>query len=266
MNYGRWRFFAVMMLVMAASLGMADEELAESEKSEARVIAVVLGEEIPDGWETRLNEVIWPRLYKNFVEEKELLATDEETEPLLEMMREMRMDNVRRNVARIATLEEELQEVDLDPGVRTRKAEELESEQRTRSLMKAYEDPDSPITKHIESTERSVARDQVTRHLDVKLLFDKYGGRVAWMKGVGRESGGSAPYDAIRQFLKDQEEAGAFEIRDEEARRHFWSQYPEQPPGPENLIKEGEAAKEEINKRLWVEGREDWRKVFGDPQ
>jgi hypothetical protein len=119
MYMGSWRNVAAMMLVMVASFAVTNAEEAVDSAEESRVIAVVLGEEIPTGWEARLIEVIWPRIYDNFVKEKE--------------------------------------------------------------------------------------------------------------------------------------EAGAFEIRDMKARNHYWSQYPEHPPGPESLIKEGEAAKEEINKRWWEE-------------
>lgn len=52
-----------------------------------------------------------------------------------------------------------------------------------------------------------------------RALFRKYGGRV-----IGQQLG-AEPLDAYREFLEDQEKAGAFEILDPDTEQYFWKYF-----------------------------------------
>ena len=66
-----------------------------------------------------------------------------------------------------------------------------------------------------------------------KALFDKYGGRAHYQQ-VGVQ-----PFDAVREFLEEQQAEGAFEILDEGYEAQFWAYWRR---SGELLIPEEEAA------------------------
>ena len=63
---------------------------------------------------------------------------------------------------------------------------------------------------------RQMARSFVKSWKINKALYEKYGGRVIFQQA------GPEPLDAYRDFLKEQEKKGAFQIRDKQYEPEFW--------------------------------------------
>jgi hypothetical protein len=217
---------------------------------------VVLGEEIRDDRPSEradfLNQAVWTRLKAKYVRENKLEPTEEEIEEFLEGSRRAKEKSRAGWKERRERLQTELAGDDLNDQQR------VESEERLKTLERLLEsdlqdeaDREQMTPEEREDLkrfERDMARDWVTRWKVNNSLFEKCGGRVMFQQA------GMEPYDAYRQFLTDQEKAGAFKILDEELREEYWAEWPEDPPGPKAFVSEGEQAKSAISKRWWVEG------------
>ena len=72
-----------------------------------------------------------------------------------------------------------------------------------------------PETANID-VERAVAKVWVQRWKVFKALYEKYGGRAHYQQA------GVEPFDAVREFLEEQEADGAFRIFDPAYEEEFW--------------------------------------------
>ena len=106
-----------------------------------------------------------------------------------------------------------------------RRAREMMAEAEPGLELEGVDDP---------ALERIVAREWITSWKVLKALFDRrYGGRAHYQKE------GVQPFDAVHEFLEEQQAAGAFEILDDGFEAKFWSYWRR---SGELLIPEEEAA------------------------
>ena len=71
----------------------------------------------------------------------------------------------------------------------------------------------------VRAAEREIAEGMVTTFKINKAFYEKYGGRVIFQQF------GPEPVDAYRDFLKEQERAGNFEILDKQYEAEFWDYF-----------------------------------------
>ncbi|MGH8657331.1 MAG: hypothetical protein ACREV4_02265 [Gammaproteobacteria bacterium] len=73
---------------------------------------------------------------------------------------------------------------------------------------------------------RQIAEPWILKWKLSKALYEQYRGTVIFQQGNPLE-----PVGAMRRFLEEQEQSGAFEIFDEDYRRRFWEYYTRQHSG-----------------------------------
>ena len=176
------------------------------------VVAVVLGQEITvaDARGSEITGLIGDVLTRRFVEDSGIEPTEEEIQAFvagsLRAQREVRSGLERRKVELETTLEGVL-----SPERRGSVQNSLDSISATIEALSENQ----PEAANID-TERAVARVWVQRWKVFKALYEKYGGRAHYQQA------GVEPFDAVREFLEEQEASGAFAIFDPANEEEFW--------------------------------------------
>ena len=224
-----------------SSVGFACVLVAFAADGEVRnpdeVIAVVLGQEITveDAKGSPITSLIGDPLMDKFVEDNDIQPTEEELTSFAEGML-----SVQRHV--LSTLEGEKArlERDLEGPLSEEEREEIQKHLDTLSATLASR---SEVQGQVNmDVERSRAVRWVQHWKILKALYDRYGGRVIFQQA------GFEPFDAVRDFLKEQEENGAFTILDREYEDEFWQYWRRDPRG---VVPEGEASKY-MSKPWWL--------------
>jgi hypothetical protein len=83
-------------------------------------------------------------------------------------------------------------------------------------MTREMEERSKGMEEKLRPVKRKSARMFVKRWMVNKALFAKYGGRVIFQQA------GAEPLDAYRDFLKEQEKYGAFQILDKQYQAPFW--------------------------------------------
>lgn len=112
--------------------------------------------------------------------------------------------------------------------IRTQLAKELENPNITEARKKDIESRINSIDQLLAHNEtirsgnsfEGIAKTVIRGWKTNKSLFEAYGGRVIFF-----QQGGSEPLDAYREFLKQQETAGQFEIQDKKIAELFWNYF-----------------------------------------
>ena len=184
---------------------------AHGERDPTDVIAVVLGQEVTvaDVAESPIDQLINGRLVRKFMEDNGIEATEEEIAAFAERALERRRQALLNLEADRAKLVEAL-ETAAAPEQRREIRKRLDRvERRIETRAKSGQaDPDAWAI---------IAKPWVERWKLDKALFDKYGGRAHWQQ-VGVQ-----PFDAMIEFLKEQEASGAFTILDQDYEDEFWA-------------------------------------------
>lgn len=178
--------------------------------SDADVIAVVFGNKITVRDGSRLDALISGVLFDQYVKDNKLEPTEDELNIFIfkfeekEKQHQVELEQDRR------TLLKELK----NPSLGDRERKEKESRLQTIELM---------MEVHSKGTEqegrtmiRQLARRAVGEWKMNKSLYKKYGGRVIFQQA------GPEPIDAYRDFLKEQEQKGAFQILNKKYEASFW--------------------------------------------
>ena len=175
------------------------------------VIAVVLGQEITvaDAERSPITGLIGDALTRKFVEDNGLEPTDEEVSAFVEGSRRAQRRNRLAMERHKVELEEAL-EGTLDPERRESLRDQLDIVTANVELLSESR-PEVGI-----EAERAMAMVWVQRWKFFKALYDKYGGRAHYQQA------GVEPFDAVREFLEEQEANGAFTVLDPDYEDEFW--------------------------------------------
>jgi len=182
---------------------------AHPERDPTDVIATVLGEVITvaDATEIGIDSLINGALLTQFAKDNGIEATEEEltafTDWLAANARESLTEFEAQRVELLAALEA------ADDASRARIQGRLDT---VVSLIEARSEPppDPALT-------RPIAKRWVENWKIQKALFDKYGGRAHYQQA------GVQPFDAVIEFLQEQEAKGAFTILDDSYEDEFWA-------------------------------------------
>ncbi len=219
-----------------------------NEKKEVRqkeaVIAVVLGREIGVDEAEQLNSIIVKALFEQFAVDHKIEPTEEEMECLTrrtEAIQQQRMDEM---AVECESLRESIKNEDLIEEERAKQEEKLEnlekalaSMQETRNEIGALDDA------HQRKIKMGVAHHLVKSWKINAALYARYGGRAIFQQF------GPEPLDAYRDYLKEQEKAGAFEIIDKQYEPAFWKYYTDESM---HVFYPGEDADQVINTPWWM--------------
>ncbi|MCG8543962.1 MAG: SurA N-terminal domain-containing protein [Alphaproteobacteria bacterium] len=180
------------------------------------VIAVVLGKKITAKDKDRLDgKILWTLLDK-FAEDHRIAVTEQEVDTVIRRIKDIEQQRLRQLEQHRKNLMAQLQAGTLSAQDRQKKEAELanfddilrEVDKSTRYIQRMED--------QLRETQRRTARQFVRQWKINKALYAKYGGRVAFQQS------GPEPIDAYRDFLKEQQRAGAFRILDPKYDPPFW--------------------------------------------
>ena len=205
------------------------------------VIAVVLGQEITveDAEGAPITGLIGDPLTKRFAEDNGIQPTEDEIAEFAEGMMGMRRQTLSRLEGERARLEQ-----DLKGSLGAVGAEEREEIQGSLDIVVSTIDSLSDTQGQMNlDVVRLVAMGWIQRWKIFKALYDKYGGRVIFQQA------GFEPFDAVREFLEEQEANGAFRILDKEYEDEFWHYW--RTEQIHSFVPEGQE-RELMNKPVWL--------------
>ena len=177
------------------------------------VIAVVLGQKITvaDAKRAPITELIGGALTRKFVEDNGLKPTDEELAAFIEGSRRAQRSALLALQRQKMELEKALEGTTLSPERREGLRTSLDGVAATVESL-AERQPEGTNV----DAERAVAMVWVQRWKVFKAVYEIYGGRAHYQQA------GVEPFDAVREFLEEQETNGAFKILDPDVEEEFW--------------------------------------------
>jgi len=180
------------------------------------VIAVVLGKEVTVQEKDKLNGLIFSGLLENFAKENKIEPTAAELDTFtLKLEEKIKQSQIKREQDR-EKLVTELQSSSLSDRERTQKESELQTIERILKSNREMKEESKEMEEQMRLHKRQIAQRFVRTWKINQALFAKYGGRVIFQQG------GPEPLDAYRDFLREQERKGAFQILDKQYEPAFW--------------------------------------------
>lgn len=202
--------------MMSLVTGVAYAEPPQARDLDKDVIAVVLGKKITVKDKDKLSGLIFGALLEQFARKNKIEPTEKELDDFVLKTKESERqqlikfeeDRKKLAVALKATTLSERERKDKESRLQT-----LESILKTTREMKER-------TKGMEEQLRPIERQNARRFVRSwkinKALYAKYGGRVIFQQA------GVEPLDAYRDFLRQQEKKGSFQILDKKYEAPFW--------------------------------------------
>jgi len=195
--------------------------LAQTERDSADnpPTATVLGEVLYTHDPEELRYYILGPLLDRYDADQGIQVEAAEIDAYLESMRQTRLADRQRQMARLAQLDRQLSNADLNDSERARLSTERDTGQSlldTLAELEASTDED-PVAE--QAARREVAAAFIRHWKRHRALYRQYGGRLV------QQQTGPEPLDAYRQFLEEQQDRGDFRILDEDLARDFWRYY-----------------------------------------
>ncbi len=160
--------------------------------------------------ESKLTGLIFRPLLEEYANKNGLSATAAEIEEFARAMNQKMADQKIKWQQAKTDLTKELE----NPNINEARKNEVESQMKMYDQLLERKETERPNNAY-EEVAQAVIRVWKTN----KSLFETYGGRVIFQQG------GPEPLDAYREFLKQQEAAGQFEIKDKQAADLFWNYF-----------------------------------------
>ena len=189
-------------------------------ESDAPLVAEVLGMEIRTHDPDEMAHVIKQRLMGHYAQEHSITVDSDEVKIYLFELQQAKIADRKEREARRARLQQELKLEALSELERTR----LESELHTLNSLHGYDleadaQKKEATSEEVEQAKAEVARAFIRQWKINRSLYRQYGGRVIFQQG------GAEPVDAYHDFLRVQEQKGAFKILDKQLQPSFWEYY-----------------------------------------
>ncbi len=208
---------AITGLPWGSAIAQTDSSAAETTKT--NVVATVLGKQILAGEGKDLNGLIFGPLLGRFAEENKIAPTDEELDAfVIKSEANQKREFIRLEQDR-ARLEKDLQSSSLKPAEAKAAQEHLVVIEKILKTSREMREESAGREDVMRSAKRRTARVFVGMWKINRALYQKYGGRVIFQQA------GPEPLDAYRDFLRDQEKQGNFQIIDKSLEDAFWRYY-----------------------------------------
>ncbi|MDN5943457.1 MAG: SurA N-terminal domain-containing protein [Nitrospira sp.] len=202
--------------VALVSSGFAQTDSVKAEATDTNVIAVVLDKKITANEKDNLNGLIFGALLQRYAKENQIEPTDEELDAFVRRTEEKEKQHQAKFERDRERLRKELKSASLSGRDRKEKESQLKT---IESILKSTREMKKQ-TKGTEEMMRPIKRQTAQQFVKSwkinKALHEKYGGRVIFQQA------GVEPLDAYRDFLKEQEKKGAFQILDKQYEPGFW--------------------------------------------
>ncbi len=191
-------------------------QTSQAKDSDKDVIAVVLGKKITVKDKARLDGLVFGTLMEKYARDNKIAATDAEIDAFVKKTEESEKRQQIRFEKDRKKLKAELKSPDLTERERKDKESRLQSIERILKSAREMKQQTQGMEEQLAPMKRQMARNFITRWKINKALYAKYGGRVIFQQA------GPEPVDAYRDFLKEQEKNGAFQILDKQYEAPFW--------------------------------------------
>ncbi len=209
----------LLLMNLAAGVIYAQTSPQEIKNVNKDVIAEVLGKKITIEDKNDFDGLIIKALLEQFEKENNLKPTAEELDTFIMKQEERKQQQQLQYEKKRSRLLTELKVDTLSEQERKDKDSELQATESYLTSARMNKEKWKGQEEQIRIMTRELARQFVKIWKINKALYAKYGGRVIFQQ-VGAE-----PIDAFRDFLKEQEKKGAFQIIDKTYEASFWRYY-----------------------------------------
>jgi hypothetical protein len=211
----RYTRIAALTIVLAVSC-FAQTDSPKTGATDTNVIAVVLGKKITAAEKDKLNGLIFGPLLRQFAMENKIEPTEEELNAFVLKLEDQQRQHRIEMAADRDKLKAELKSSSLSDREREQKASRLKTIESILKIRRVTKEQTKGVGEQVPPMMRRLAQRFVTPWKTNKALYDRYGGRVIFQQA------GFEPLDAYREFLKEQEKKGAFQIIDKQYEPEFW--------------------------------------------
>ena len=212
--------FVNLSLLLLLSLSVAHTHAGESYgKPDDPVVAEVLGVQIRTKNPEEMQYVINQKLILDYAQQNKIEATQDDIDLYIATMDQFTRDDRKKNDARRVEIQQQLKAGSL-PAEQTKR---LQSELDTLETIHKFDlqeeseskqDPEAAL-----KNKQFVAKAFIEQRMINKALYQQYGGRIIFQQG------GPEPLDAMRDFLKEQQQKGAFKILEKSFEAPFWEYF-----------------------------------------
>jgi hypothetical protein len=204
------------LLVTSLVAGAAYAQTPQSKDSGNDVIAVVLGKKITVKDKDRLNGLIFGALLEQFAKDNKIEPTEEELDAFVLKTEEMERQHQIKLEEERKKLVADLEATTLSESKRKDKESQLQTIESIQKTTRKMKEQTKGMEEQLRPMKLQMAQQFVRRWKINKALYAKYGGRVIFQQA------GVEPLDAYRDFLREQEKNGAFQILDKKYEAPFW--------------------------------------------
>jgi len=206
---------AVVSVLLAVSC-FAQTDHPKTAATDTNVIATVLGKKITAGEKGKLNGLIFGPLLQQYAQDNKIEPTQEDLDAFVSKTEEKEKQHQIKKHADRAKLIEELKGSSLSDREREQKASHLKTIESILKKTGEIKEKTKGMEDQMRPMKRQMAQQFVKSWKIDKALYAKYGGRVIFQQA------GVEPLDAYRDFLREQEKNGAFQILDKQYEGGFW--------------------------------------------
>lgn len=206
---------AVVMVVLVISC-FAQTDGPKAEVPDTHVIAIVLGKKITANEKDKLDGLIFGALLQQYAKDNKIEPTEEELDAFVTKTEEKEKQQQVQYEARREKLQRELKSPSISDRERKGKESELQTIESILKSNRRMKEETKGMEEQVHTAMRQMAQQFVKSWKINKALYGKYGGRVIFQQA------GVEPLDAYRDFLKEQEKKGAFQIIDKKYEASFW--------------------------------------------
>lgn len=225
----------IWLTVLLAVLAASDDAGAQTVYGppDAPRVARALDTDIHTGDAEEMRYVILATLLEHYAAEQDIEVQPSEIDAYLDAMRRTRQADRQRRIARLDELAQLLASDEPDVDERARLSAERDSLQTLLDDLAELEAGAGEDPAAEQAARREVASAFIRQWRINRALYRQYGGRIVYQQG------GPEPLDAYRQFLEEQQAAGAFALFDDALAQAFWNYYRDDalhdfyPPGSE---------------------------------
>lgn len=204
------------VIAMLAGMCFAQTNRPKAAATDSNVIAIVLGKQITINEKDKLNGLIFGALLERYALENKIETTDEELDAFVSKTEEAKKQQQARFEADREKLQNELKSPSLSDRDRKDKESQLQPIESILKTTREMKERTKGMEEQMRPMKRQMAQQFVKSWKINKSLYGKYGGRLICQQA------GLEPLDAYRQFLRDQEKLGAFQILDKKCEAPFW--------------------------------------------
>ena len=211
-----WALLLAAVLFPATIVAQQAAEKKPPAEDPNKVIARVLGQKILAKDKDRMNGLIVGALMQKFVKDNKITVTEDEINTFVQRTAVLEKQQTAQMEEKQKQLREELKDSNLPEAQRKQKKKFLETIEQVLKATREVKERQKGKEDRVRAMKQRMAKDFVRHWKTNKALFAKYGGRVIFQQA------GPEPVDAYRQFLEEQEQAGAFQILDPALKDPFW--------------------------------------------